>query len=189
MTQARLVARQPDWLVGQLPVGMLEDNFFYRFASIFQEEAGTFLDAADNLDKVVDPALAPPAMVRFLAAWLALPPIDPTLDETYQRKLVMQAAKLRWWRGTKRGLSGLLELLTGSRVEIDDSGGVSRQCSSRPRCPKVRVRVGTTGWLSEEEFVELVKDEVPANVGLELFVGERRLWPPAERAGEQLGAS
>jgi phage tail-like protein len=180
MTQGRVAARQPDWLVGQLPVGMLEDNFFYRFASIFQEQAGTFLDAVDNLDKVVDPAVAPPAMVRFLAAWLALPPLDPTLDETYQRKFVMQAAKLRWWRGTRQGLQAFLELLTGGPVRVDDSGGVSRRCSSPPRCAKVTVRVGTTGWLSEEDFVELVRDEVPANVALELFVGEQRLWPPMQ---------
>jgi phage tail-like protein len=174
--------RRPDWLVGQLPVGMLDDKFFYRFVSIFQEQAGTYVDGIDNLPKILDPAVAPPPMVRFLASWLALPPINPALEEIYQRHLVLQASRLQWWRGTKRGLSGLLELFTGGPVEITDAGGVFRQGEVGRRAAQVTVRVGSVGWLSEADFVELVRDEVPANVDLELFVGDRRIFP-ADQAG------
>ena len=171
------VRRRPDWLVGQLPVGMLDDNFFYRFVSIFQEEAETYLDDIDNFPNVIDPAVAPPAMVRFMAGWLALPPINPALDETYQRRLVLQASKLQWWRGTKLGLSGLLELFTGEPVEVIDSGGVFRQGEAGQVRPLVKVRVARAGWLSEAALVDLVTDEVPANVDIELFVGDRRIFP------------
>ena len=119
--------RRPDWLVGQLPVGMLDNDFFYRFASIFQEEATTLLDDVDNLGNVIDPAVAPLPMLRFLAGWLGLPPLAPSLDEAYQRRYVHEAAEWRWWRGTKLGLTGLLDLLTGGPVEIADSGGIFRQ--------------------------------------------------------------
>jgi phage tail-like protein len=170
-------ARRPDWLVGQLPVGMLDDNFFYRFVSIFQEQAGTYLDGIDNLSNILDPAIAPPPMVRFMAGWLALPPINPALEDVYQRRLVLQAAKLQWWRGTKKGLSGLLELFTGGPVEIIDSGGVFRQGEAGRRAAQVTVRVGSAGWLSEPSLVDLVRDEVPANVDLELFIGDRRIFP------------
>jgi phage tail-like protein len=173
----RPVRRRPDWLVGQLPVGMLDDNFFYRFVSIFQEEAGTYLDDIDNFPNIIDPAVAPPAMVRFMAGWLALPPINPALDETYQRRLVLQASKLQWWRGTKLGLSGLLELLTGEPVEVIDSGGVFRQGEAGPSRPQAEVRVRRVGWLSEPALVDLVLDEVPANVDIQLFVGDRRIFP------------
>jgi phage tail-like protein len=169
--------RRPDWLVGQLPVGMLDDNFFYRFVSIFQEEAGTYLDGIDNLGNILDPAVAPPSMVRFMAGWLALPAINPALDELYQRRLVLQASKLQWWRGTKRGLSGLLELLTGGPVEVVDTGGVFRQGEARRRPAQVVVKVEHIGWLSEPDLVDLVRDEVPANVDLQLFVGDRRIFP------------
>jgi phage tail-like protein len=169
--------RRPDWLAGQLPVGMLDDNFFYRFVSIFQEEAGTYLDDIDNLANIIDPAVAPPAMVRFMAGWLALPPINPALDETYQRRLVLEASKLQWWRGTKQGLSGLLELFTGQPVDVVDSGGVFRQGEVNQAPAEVTVRVSSVGWLSETDLVELVRDEVPANARLELFVGERRIFP------------
>jgi phage tail-like protein len=170
--------RRPDWLVGQLPVGMLEDSFFYRFASIFQEQATTYLDAVDNISNIVDPAVAPPGMVRFLAAWLALPPLEPSLPELYQRQLVKAAASLRWWRGTKTGLVQLLSALTGAGVEVTDNGGIFHQGEAGRRQPHVRVRTESTGWLSEDELVELVRDEVPANATLELYVGGRRLWPP-----------
>jgi phage tail-like protein len=163
---------------------MLDDDFFYRFASIFQDQAGTYLDSIDNLEHVLDPAVAPPAMVRFLATWLALPPLEPSLDELYQRLFVQAAAKLRWWRGTRRGLSTMLELLTPGRVQVTESGGVFRQGEAGERAPWARVWVETTGWLPEAELVEVVRDEVPANVALELFVGERRLWPPVAPGGD-----
>jgi len=177
-------SRRADWLAGQLPVGMLDDDFFYRFVSMFQEEAGTYLDGVDNLEHVLSPAVAPPAMVRFLAAWLGLPPLDPSLDEVYQRRLVKAAAELRWLRGTKRGLEKLLELLTGGPVKVVDSGGVVGPGEAAERAPHVRARVESTGWLPEADFVEVVRDEVPANVSLELFVGERRLWPRLVRGGD-----
>src|SRR5579875_137360 len=173
-------ARQPpraDSLVVQLPVGMLDDDFFYRFASIFQEEASSFLDVVDNLAHIIDPAVAPPAMVRFLAGWLALPPLPPSLDEAYQRRYVKEARGWRAWRGTRRGLTELLRFLTGGEVEVADSGGVFRQGEAGLRPAQVRVTVEGTGWLTEADFIELVRDEVPANATLELFIGQRRAWP------------
>jgi len=181
--------RRPDWLVGQLPVGMLDDNFFYRFVSIFQEEAGTYLDGIDNLANTIDPAVAPPAMVRFMAGWLALPTINPALDDEYQRRLVIEASRLQWWRGTKKGLSGLLELFTGGPVEIIDSGGVFRHGEAMARTAQVIVRVESIGWLAEADFVELVRDEVPAHVDLQLFAGDRRIFPPFPVTVEQVLAA
>ncbi len=168
--------RRADWLVNQLPVGMLDDDFFYRFVSIFQEEAGTYLDGIDNLGNIVDPAVAPPSMVRFMAGWLALPPINPSLDETYQRHLVRAASKLLRWRGTQQGLKGILELITGGAVEIADNGGVFRQGEEGIRRPEVNIRVESTGWLPEAAFLEFVRDEVPANASVALVIGEREIW-------------
>ncbi len=121
--------RRPDWLVGQLPIGMLDDDFFNRFVSIFQDEAVTYLDDIDNLANIIDPAVAPPSMVRFMGAWLALPAINPSLDETYQRRLVRDASKLLRWRGTQRCLKGMLELITGGPSKSVIAGA----CSTRVR--------------------------------------------------------
>ena len=51
--------RRDDWLLAQLPVGMLEDDFFVRFVSIFQQVATTMLEDADNIEYVLDPTGAP----------------------------------------------------------------------------------------------------------------------------------
>ncbi len=34
----------------------------------------------------------------------------------------------------------------------------------------------STGWLPENEFVALVRDEIPAHVLAELYVGDRLVW-------------
>jgi phage tail-like protein len=171
--------RRSDWLVGQLPVGMLDSDFFYRFASIFQEQSGTYLDAIDSLPNTIDPAVAPPPMVRFLAGWLALPPLRPSMNELDQRRTVMEMAKIRRWRGTKRGLTDLLALLTGGQVDISDRSGVFRTGTGGEHLPLVTIRVTSTGWLSEQDLIEVVLDEVPAHASMELFVGERKIWPMA----------
>jgi phage tail-like protein len=171
--------RRSDWLVGQLPVGMLDSDFFLRFASIFQEQSGTYLDAIDSLPNIIDPAVAPPSMVRFLAGWLALPPLRPSMDELDQRRTVMEMAEIRRWRGTKRGLTDLLALLTGGEVDISDRSGVFRAGTGGEHLPLVTIRVNSTGWLSEHDLIEVVLDEVPAHASMELFVGERKIWPMA----------
>jgi hypothetical protein len=38
----------------------------------------------------------------------------------------------------------------------------------------------STGWLSQEDFIRVVCDEVPANVELELWAAGRKIWPPAD---------
>jgi hypothetical protein len=36
--------------------------------------------------------------------------------------------------------------------------------------------VESTGWMPEADFVALVRDEVPAHVRAELYVGSRCVW-------------
>lgn len=194
--------RRPDWLLNQLPMGMLDDEFFVRFISLFQEVATTLLDGVDNIPNVVDLTVAPPALVRWLGSWLAVTSIDASLPEELQRRLVRQAGRSLAWRGTRRGLESLLGALTEAPAEIEDSGGVRREvagavastagegdATATPQATrKVTIRVQSLGWLSEPDFVELVADELPANVAWELYLGERRLWPQPVAAALAAGA-
>jgi phage tail-like protein len=172
------VSRRPDWLIAQLPVGMLEDDFFRRFVQIFQDVGDTLVDQADNVANIVDPTVAPDAVVRYLGSWIgAQALIDPSLPVDLQRRLVRAQSRILAWRGTARGLRELLELLSGAPVEIEDSGGVWRQGDAPDHPPVVRVRVESTGWVGTEDFVALVRDELPAHVGLELHVAGEQVWP------------
>ncbi|HET9059771.1 MAG TPA: phage tail protein [Acidimicrobiales bacterium] len=179
--------RRADWLVAQLPVGMLDDPFFLRFVSMFQEQASTYLDAIDSLEHIIDPSVAPLPMLRFLAGWLGLMPLPSTADEAAYRRLVLRAAHLRWWRGTRAGLEELLALYTGETVEVNEEGTAGRIEHDQPASNKVSIRLGSTGHLSVDAFLNLVMDEVPAHVDLEIVVGESRIWP-APRAERDIDA-
>ena len=63
--------RRNDWLLGQLPMGMMDDDFFVRFVSIFQEVATSTLEGADNIENIVDVTVAPESMVRYLGSILS----------------------------------------------------------------------------------------------------------------------
>jgi phage tail-like protein len=172
--------RNPQWLLSQLPVGMLDADFFVRFVSIFQEVGSTLLDDADNVDNLVDVAVAPEAMVRWLGSWIGVDTIDESLDEGVQRRIVAGAALSLTWRGTVAGLTRFLELTSGGPVEVVDGGGVWRDGEAPADTAWVRMTVASTGWMGEDEYVDLVRDEIPAHVRAELYVGDRRIWPADE---------
>lgn len=170
-------SRSPLWLLNQLPVGMLDDEFFVRFVSIFQEIGTSLLANADNIDYLADASVAPDAMVRWLGSWIGTEAIDPSLADTLQRRIVAGAAATLAWRGTASGLTRFLELISGGPAEVSDGGGVWRDGEAPADTAWVRMRVESTGWMPERDFVDLVRDEVPAHVYAELYVGERRVWP------------
>ncbi|MEY2450511.1 MAG: hypothetical protein QOD92_85 [Acidimicrobiaceae bacterium] len=169
--------RRDDWLLAQLPMGMLEDDFFARFVGIFQEVATTFLDGVDNLENVVDVTVAPESVVRWLGGWLGVDSIDSSLPHELQRRIVIESGRILAWRGTRRGLAGFLELVSGGPVEIEETGGVFAEGDAPHVAPTVVIRVESTGWVPESDFVEWVRDELPANVRFGLYVGDRQLWP------------
>jgi phage tail-like protein len=178
--------RRPDWLVSQIPMGMLEldpdNDFFLRFASLFQELAESLVADADNIPNVIDPTVAPDSMVRFLGSWIGVANIDSSLPDELQRRIVREAGQILAWRGTKRGLKQFLELVTGAPAEIEESGGVFAEGEAPTRSPFVRMRVRSAGWATETDLVTLLEDQIPANVGFELFIGHRLAWPkPSSR--------
>lgn len=165
--------RREDWLLAQLPVGMLDDDFFVRFMGIFQQVGSTLLDSLDNLANTVDCSVAPEPMLRYLASWIGVDAIDPSLPHPVQREIVRASARILSWRGTRRGLQQFLELISGGPAVVEEGGGVYAEGEAPAGSAWARLRVQSTGWMTERDFVQLVRDEVPAHVRLELFVGDR----------------
>lgn len=112
-----------------LPGLYQEDDFARRFTSGLDEVLAPVFCTLDSLDAYVDPELAPMDFVRWLSDWVGMA-LDETWPEASQRALVRRAAELYRWRGTVRGLAGLVSVYTGLGVEITDSGGA--EWSSRP---------------------------------------------------------
>lgn len=172
--------RDPDWMLHQLPVQMVAHDFFRRFVSIFQELGTTLLEDADNIDHILDVTVAPPELVRWLGSWISAAPIDPALAEELQRRMVRSNARTLTWRGTAGGLREFLELLSGGPAEVEDGGGIWRSGEAPADPAWVRLRVASTGQLAVGEFIERVRDEVPAHARAELYVADELVW----RSGE-----
>jgi phage tail-like protein len=168
--------RSAQWMLDQLPVGMLESEFFARFVSIFQEVGTTLLEDADNLEHVSNISVTPTPFVRWLGSWIGAAALDPSLDEHLQRRIVGASARMLTWRGTARGLHTFLELVCGEAVEMVDGGGIWREGEAPADTAFLRVRVRSTGWMSERDFIALIRDEVPAHVRAELWIGDRLAW-------------
>ncbi|MDQ1748207.1 MAG: hypothetical protein QOD07_2470 [Frankiaceae bacterium] len=170
--------RRDDWLLAQLPIGMTDDDFFCRFVGIFQEMASTLVDGADNIGNVLDLTVAPEPMVRWLGSWIGMTAIDPSLPPATQRRMVKAAGEMLAWRGTARGLRQLLELISGAPAHIAEGGGVHAEGEGPADPAWVRIHVLSTGWLTHEDFLRIVRDEVPAYVALEVWAGSHKIWPP-----------
>ncbi len=168
--------RQPQWLLAQLPIGMLDDDFFVRFMSIFQHGADSLAEGADNLAHVTDVSVAPDAMVRWLATWIGIDALDPSLPDRAARDIVRAAAQTLAWRGTAHGLTRTLEVLSGGPVSVVDGGGVWLEGEAPSDPSWVRMTVVSTGWLPVSDFAAVVADEIPAHVRAELRVGDRIVW-------------
>jgi phage tail-like protein len=177
--------RRSDWMIGQLPMGMLDDELLVRFASIFQEVATSIVEGADNIPNVVDPTVAPVPALSWLASWLGVTWIEPSLPADVQRRLVRECGRALAWRGTRQGLEILLRAVTGADVVVEESGSMRHgiEPGTGAPSPTVRVAVQSTGWMSDDDFVELVTDEVPANVRCDIVVDGRLVWPQPEAPG------
>lgn len=209
--------RRDDWLLRQLPVGMTDSDvlsaeppFFVRFVTLFQQMADTVMDQVDSVAHTFDPAVAPDNMVRLMAAWFGVDWVDSSLPDRLQREVVMRYADLIAWRGTRRGLVLLLELMTNGPVEVRDSGGVFAEGEAPGGAPHVRLDVAAFPWnrplpdpspasltdpprqslvadLSRDDFIRIVRDELPATVTFDLWVAGVRIWPSSEEPPERTG--
>jgi phage tail-like protein len=167
------------WLLDQLPLAMLDDDFLVRFLGIFQEVADTLMVQVDNVEHVVDTTVAPDRMVRELGRWIGAPPIDPALPDAVQRRIVRENGQMLAWRGTPLGLRHLLEMVTDSPADVVDSGGVYAEGEAPDDPGHVRIRVESSGWTTDADLLDLVRNELPAAVSFELAVGDRVIWPAA----------
>jgi phage tail-like protein len=181
--------RRDDWLTHLLPVGMAEDDFLFRFVSIFQRVADTVVHQIDTLPHTFDPTVAPEPMVRLMGAWMGVEWIDSSLEVRLQRAIVTEYSQIIRWRGTKLGVRRLLELLSGGgAVTVSDSGGVWPEGESPHGAAHVRIDLESTGWLSDGDLVRIVRAELPATASFDLWVAGVRVYPTDDpRAGTDSG--
>lgn len=162
--------RRDDWLLAQLPVAMTEDDFLARFVAMLQTISDSVLHHVDNVEHLVDVAVAPDQMVRAVGSWLGLDWVDPSLPDQVQRTIVSKYAKALLWRGTTSGLRTLLEAMTGAPVAVRDSGGVFAADTAPRNHPHVVIEAQPSPWITAADMLRIVRAELPAAVTFELYL-------------------
>ncbi len=160
----------PHPIGGLLPGVFADDELLQRFVAAFDDVLAPVFTTLDCLDAYFDPSVAPSDFVDWLAHWVALPLADEWPAQR-RRALVARAVELHGWRGTRRGLQALLEMVTGGRVEVFDSGGCVASPVSGGSLPGattpgilVRVAVRDLSTVDAARLDALIALDKPAHV-------------------------
>jgi phage tail-like protein len=156
-----------------LPGAYQDSDFLGRFLLIFESILGSMDRMVGSIDHYLDPDLAPPETLRWLASWLGIV-LDERWPEDRQRDLVRGATDLYRWRGTRRGLSTVLRLATGATPEIEEPS-ISDVTGDPSRAYRFSVRLRLPrGQQVDRSLVESVIDlEKPAWAACDLEITTR----------------
>jgi phage tail-like protein len=162
-----------------LPALYQEDRFAQALTSGLDEVLSPLIASLDNLAAYHDPDVAPDDFLVWLGSWVGME-LDDDWPEERRRALVRRAVEIYRVRGTADGLRAHIELVTGGRVEIVESGGVawSRETGAdlpgqpEPRMT-IRVYVDDAAAIDTRALDRLVNASKPAHVihALELATG------------------
>jgi phage tail-like protein len=160
----------PHPLGAALPALYQEDDLTQRMLGALDGVLAPVLSSLDNLEHYLDPALAPPDFVAWLAEWVGAL-VDETWPPERQRAMVARMVTLYRRRGTVGGLREQLELATGGDVEVEDNGEVSWSPSPQAALPgsdnaflRIKVRVDDPNAVDLAELERLVVAAKPAHV-------------------------
>jgi phage tail-like protein len=99
-----------------------EDDFLWRLCEGFDGVLVPVIVSLETLDALVDPQLAPDDFLGWLGGWVALRDRTDWPQDGW-RRLIAEAIGLYRRRGTPDALRRLVELYTGARVTVVETGG------------------------------------------------------------------
>lgn len=99
-----------------------EEGFLGRYLKIFETLWEPLEQRQDHIALYFDPRTCPARFLDWFADWLGFA-LDPALPERPRRALLAEAVWLIRWRGTRAGMSRLIELCTGQVPEIRVEAG------------------------------------------------------------------
>jgi phage tail-like protein len=115
--------RTPQPLLDLLPAVLQEDPVIERLTEALDEVLAPAFASLNCLAAYLDPQLAPTDFLAGLAGWVGVL-LDDDWPEQQRRDAVAHAVELHRCRGTAWGLQWQLDLMTGGRAEVVDSGSV-----------------------------------------------------------------
>jgi phage tail-like protein len=145
-----------------LPVIFLDGDFLGRFLMIFQSIWEPLEYRQDHMDMYFDARTCPAPFLTWLADWLGVS-IGQVSEEGRLRSLLGEAVELYRWRGTRYGLTRLIEVCTGITPVIAEA-------PSNPAVLHIRVTIPPESRLDRDAFERLIREHKPAHTAYQLEV-------------------
>jgi phage tail-like protein len=143
--------------LAELPVVFHDSDFLGRFLLIFETLWEPLEQRQDFVELYFNPRTCPERMLGWLASWLDLS-LPEHWPEQRRRRILAEAMDLRRWKGTRYGMTRLIELCVGVTPEILEEAGA-------PFVFRIRMR-SVPGADIDVALVEaLVRQHKPAHVG------------------------
>jgi phage tail-like protein len=140
-----------------LPAIYGDDAFMGRFLLIFEALYARDEWIVDNIDLYLDPKMAPPEWLRWLASWVDIF-VPATLPEDRQRAITKELPVLFMGRGSKGSLARHLELAFGIKPDIDEP-------KDKPYTFTVKLKLGKDGNTSANRGIatQIIESQRPAH--------------------------
>ncbi|MBV9581349.1 MAG: FHA domain-containing protein [Chloroflexi bacterium] len=145
-----------------LPVIFHDGDFLGRFLMIFQSIWEPLEYRQDHMDMYFDARTSPPSFLTWLADWLGVS-VGPVMEEGRLRNLLGEAVELYRWRGTRYGLTRLIEVCTGLRPVIAEA-------PSNPAVLHIRVTIPSDSTMERDMIERLIREHKPAHTAYRLEV-------------------
>ena len=145
-----------------LPIIFHDSDFLGRYLRIFETIWEPLEQRQDHISMYFDPRTCPLEFLPWFAGWFGLT-IDPHWPEERLRALLAEAIELYRWRGTKYGLTRMIEVCTGAKPEIVE-------LPSEPFVFRIRVRLPQDSGVKIDYLEELIRTHKPAHTGYFLEV-------------------
>lgn len=149
--------------LSDLPMVYHDNDFLGRFLQIFEAIWEPAEQREDHVAMYFDPATCPAALLPWLARWLNLE-LNPHWPEARQRALLSEAVDLYRWRGTRYGLTRMIELCTGLTPEIVET-------ADHPFVMRVLITMPADHAVDQALLEHLITTHKPAHIGYILEIG------------------
>lgn len=138
-----------------LPSIFQEGDFIGRMLLIYEAIWEPLEQRQEHVAMYFSPTTCPAEMLPWIASWLNLE-LDAHWPERRRRELLHEAMQLYRWRGTRYGLTRLLEICTGQSVQVTED----------PERPFVfRITMPQYSDVSRDFVERVVRAHKPAHVG------------------------
>ena len=141
--------------LAHLPSIFQESDFLGRMLLIYEAIWEPLEQRQEHVAMYFSPTTCPAELLPWIASWLNLE-LDAHWPERRRRELLHEAMQLYRWRGTRYGLTRMLEICTGQSVQIAED----------PERPYVfRITMPQYSDVSRDFVERLVRAHKPAHVG------------------------